>query len=322
MKAIMNAPLLVLLVLSPINLLLHYLLILHPSTAIGFLGAPIASCTISYLILCCYVLYIRFVQGGAAWGGFSIDALNISMMWEFIRLGVPGVIMLASEWWAFEIMALIAGILGKNSLAAQSILMSTYSLTYMIPLGISVACTSVVGNALGAGDQRMAQLASRASLALGLSIGFFIGVVLFLVRHQWSYLWNDDQEVAQLVATIIPFLSFFQLSDAISAICNSVFLGTGKQKLGAVMNIAAYYVLGLPLGWYLAFHPMGMTGLMGMWVGLESALLVLSIVQMGFIITLDWNHEVLVAKQRLSLENEGYSPISIHDEEEAFFDAE
>jgi MATE family multidrug resistance protein len=279
-------------------------------------------------------LYIRFVQGGNAWGGFDFkEMFNYRLLCEFVKLGIPGCLMMCSEWWAFEIMALLAGILGKTSLAAQSVLMSSCSLTYMIPLGIGVSSSTLIGNALGAGDGRTAQVASRAALALGLITASMTCFALISLRKHWGYMWDDDQEVASLVETILPLVAFFQLSDATGAIGGGILRGTGKQKFGAIINLVAYYIIGMPLGVCLAFPPfkgMQSMGLFGLWVGLTIGLLSVSVFQIGFILFLDWNQEVANAKARLELENDGYAAIpwaadedetEIDEEDEVFHDS-
>jgi MATE family multidrug resistance protein len=149
----MKAPLFT---LSPVNV---YLFVFNPSTAIGFLGAPIALSIVNCLILSFYILYIRFIQGGDAWGGFCLkEMFNTRLLWEFVKLGIPGCLMMRSEWWAFEIMALLAGILGEKTLAAL------FSPT-CFPLELAYL---VIGNSLGSGDGRTAQVASRAALSFGL----------------------------------------------------------------------------------------------------------------------------------------------------------
>lgn len=44
---------------------------------------------------------------------------------------------------------------------------------------------------------------------------------------------------------------------------------TGRQHLGALFNLVAYYVLALPLGITLAFHPKTHLGLQGLWLGMS-----------------------------------------------------
>lgn len=62
-----------------------------------------------------------------------------------MALGVPGVVMVCAEWWAFEILALAAGLLGETKLAAQAVILNTCSLTYSIPLGVCIATSTRIG---------------------------------------------------------------------------------------------------------------------------------------------------------------------------------
>jgi len=43
----------------------------------------------------------------------------------------------------------------------------------------------------------------------------------------------------------------------------------GRQHLGAIFNLVAYYVLALPVGITLAFHPRTHLGLQGLWIGMS-----------------------------------------------------
>lgn len=54
--------------------------------------------------------------------------------------------MLCSEWWAYEILTIFASILGVEHVAAQSIILQTASLAFMLPLGIGIASASLIGN--------------------------------------------------------------------------------------------------------------------------------------------------------------------------------
>lgn len=103
------------------------------------------------------------VQWGLSWNHPSVqrtlqpwsnDALK---GWrQFIALGVPGTVMLCSEWWAYEILSLFASFKGTTALAAQAIILQTASLVFMIPLGLGVASASLVGNAIGAKRRALA----------------------------------------------------------------------------------------------------------------------------------------------------------------------
>lgn len=49
-------------------------------------------------------------------------------------------------------------------------------------------------------------------------------------------------------------------------LCQPSYLG--RQHLGAIFNLVAYYVLALPVGIGLAFHSRTHLGLQGLWIGI------------------------------------------------------
>jgi multidrug resistance protein, MATE family len=144
-QGIMHASLHVLLIASPINVFLQWLLV-WSSYSLGFIGAPIATSITNILVPLMTILYIAKIEGSECWGGWDWkEALHMRQIWTFLCLGFPGVIMLCSEWWAFEVVALAAGILGDNELAAQTIVLNTCSLFFMNPLGFSIATSTRIG---------------------------------------------------------------------------------------------------------------------------------------------------------------------------------
>ena len=50
-------------------------------------------------------------------------------------------------------------------------------------------------------------------------------------------------------------------------VASKIILGIGRQHLGALFNVIAYYILALPLGITMAFHPKLALGLQGLWIG-------------------------------------------------------
>ena len=67
---------------------------------------------------------------------FNRESFNWEGCKEFLRLGVPGTLMQCAEWWAFELLAIFAGMLGKHELAAQVAVINIIGLIFMVPLGI------------------------------------------------------------------------------------------------------------------------------------------------------------------------------------------
>ena len=123
----------VLLFTSPLNALLNYLFVY--TFEIGLLGAPIATGISYWLSFLLLVAYARFVAGWECWGGWSKRCLQVRKMWTFARLAFLGIIHVGTEWWAFEIVAIVAGQLGTIDLASQSVIMTTDQVMNTIPFG-------------------------------------------------------------------------------------------------------------------------------------------------------------------------------------------
>lgn len=57
----------------------------------------------------------------------------------------------------------------------------------------------------------------------------------------------------ELVAETLPICALFQLWDSLAAAAGGVLRGQGRQRIGAWINLAAYYILALPFSFFTAF---------------------------------------------------------------------
>lgn len=83
---------------------------------------------------------------------------------DYLRIGVPGALMVCFEWWAFELLAIFSAYMGVADLAAEVVVINLVAFLFMMPLGISFAASSLTGNCIG---RRNIKLAKRfASMSL------------------------------------------------------------------------------------------------------------------------------------------------------------
>lgn len=297
-QGIMKAHLMVTLIATPINIFLQWLLVWSPYQ-IGIKGAPIATSITYSIILALMILYIAYIEGYEAWGGWEFkQVFDFKQICIFLKLGVPGMFQLCSEWWAFEVVALLAGLLGTDMLAAQTIVLNTSSLFYMLPLGLSIASATRVGNCLGANSSEKAKTASSVAIRLGLAVGLFNFIVLICIKKHWGWAWTNDAKVVNIVSDILPLAALFQFSDSFGAVGGGILRGSGRQRSGALINLAGYYILGLPIGVVLAFsfnH-----GLKGLWEGLTVSLFIVSIILYIILYYTDWEQEASKARSLIN----------------------
>ncbi|KAL4827425.1 hypothetical protein H8958_022819 [Nasalis larvatus] len=162
-------------------------------------------------------------------------------------------LMLCMEWWAYEVGSFLSGILGMVELGAQSIVYELAILVYMVPAGFSVAASVRVGNALGAGDMEQARKSSTVSLLITVLFAVDFSVLLLSCKDHVGYLFTTDQDIINLLAQVVPIYAVSHLFEALACASGGVLRGSGNQKVGAIVNTAGYYVLGLPIGTTLIF---------------------------------------------------------------------
>jgi len=295
----------VLIVVFPINAAISIAFIHH--TPLGLLGSPLALSMTYWLSFGLLALYTTFspthIQNGT-WGGIKLKAVfDPKSCIVFLKLALPGILMVGTEWAAFEIVALAAGRLGELPLAAQSVIMTTDQILNTIPFGIGVAASTRVGNLLGLQSAMGAKRASHASALLSVIVGAIVMIILLASKDVFGYIFSEEVDVVRLVSKVMPLVASFQVADGLVGSCGGVLRGQGRQHLGALFNLVAYYVLALPVGITLAFHPQTHLGLQGLWIGQVLGLFVVGIGEYGAVwLGTDWDKEVQRGKDRNLLE--------------------
>lgn len=198
--------------------------------------------------------------------GAGVLALGPTL--RLLWLGLPGVVQMALEVWAFQAAALMMGWIGETALAANAIVLNLASLSFMAPLGVSSAGSARVGNLLGAGQPwgRAAWLTVGLGAAVML---FFAGVFLFFPRGLVA-IYTDAPEVAAVAVSLLPVVAAFQIFDGTQVSCLGALRGAGDLKVPALTGLIGYWALGLPMAWVLAFRLE--LGPRGVWSGLAIGL--------------------------------------------------
>ncbi|ETN39867.1 uncharacterized protein HMPREF1541_06093 [Cyphellophora europaea CBS 101466] len=272
---IFHASTYVLLITAPLNIACNYTFVWSSRFGIGFQGSPIATAMSFNLMALLLALYVRFVDGYQCFGGFSTKALKD---WKpMLKLAGPGIIMICSEWWAVEAMAMAASYLGTVSLAAHSIIQTTANLSFQIPFSASAVVAARIGNLVGAGRQHSARISSTTAIMLGVGLGLNNSIFLILVRRVWGWLLTNDAETIGVFITVVPILAAFQIADATTIITSGILRGLGLQRTGSIISLFSYNVLAIPLA--LTFTFVRHWGVVGLWSGMLIAITTAALLQ-------------------------------------------
>ncbi|KAG0149219.1 hypothetical protein CROQUDRAFT_669301 [Cronartium quercuum f. sp. fusiforme G11] len=293
-QGIMHVSTIVLIIVSPINVLLNWIFI----SKLGFRGAALGT-TITYWLAFSIICVVgRLMGGGKAWGGWSRKCFE--SLWPMFKLSIAGFLMVGTEWWAFEIVALVAGRISVLSLEAQSVILTLDQVLATLPFGVGVSASARIGHLLGARQPIKARSAGLAAVSLSTIIGGSVTIILLTTRNRFGYLFSVDDDVGGLVAEVLPYVAAFQIADGWAQSCSGILRGVGLQNVGVTVNIVAYYLIALPLSITLAFRTS--MGLSGLWLGQCVALFLVGLSEFVMIQWIRWDDEVERAVDRVESE--------------------
>lgn len=288
-------------IVAPFNAILNYLLVWGPEPIrLGFIGAPLATAISFNLVSLLSIIYGIFFVPKTAW--HPLSRRMFTGLGVLVQLGISGVGQVASEWWAWELVALAASLLGPAALATQSVLLVSSSTTFQAPFALSVATSVRIGNLLGERRAKRAGATAITSIILALGIAAIPSALFIVFRDSWAYIFNDDPEVVAYVSDILPLAALFQVFDGTAAVAGGILRAQGKQLTGAVLNLSAYYIIGIPFGMLLGFK-YGM-GLHGIWIGLTVSLVYCAVFGTWIGLRTDWQRQVEKVERRLAAERD------------------
>ncbi|KAJ1854821.1 ethionine resistance protein [Coemansia sp. RSA 1822] len=296
-QGIMRANTIVMAVVMPIHIFTSYVLVWSPRVGLGFAGASLATVISSWLQFLGMCVFVAMSDARHAWGGFTWECSR--NMWDFYRLAIPGAAMLACSWAAFELVTFGSSLFGPTVLAAQACIFSAMALTYQTPAAIGSATATRIGNLLGLGQPRRARYSAYVAICMGYIVGIICSILLYVNRKRWGYLYTRDHNVARVCAELMPYFSAVQTFDGMNGLVGGVMRALGKQRVGALVAFPSFWILGIPLGFYLALGPLELE-VVGLWLGLAAAVVAYTGAQQWYILfCVDWRHEVKACLERL-----------------------
>ena len=185
---------------------------------------------------------------------------------KLLNLGIPSGFQFIFEVAAFDFSLVMMGWLGTTELAAHQIAINLATLSYMVTSGLAAAATIRVGYYSGKNDPANLRRAVYTILSLGLMLMLFFGSVFIAGRSILPTLYVHDATVITIAMDLLLIAGLFQLSDGAQVICIAALRGLQDVRIPSVLIFIAYWVLALPLGYWLTFE-MGW-GAEGIWIGL------------------------------------------------------
>ncbi|WP_134683776.1 MATE family efflux transporter [Brevibacillus migulae] len=257
----------------PINVALNYLLIFGKLgfPRLGGIGAGYASAITYWCILLISVYVVHRVEPFTQYAIFSrFYRISLRAWKELLRLGVPIGFTIFFEVSIFAAVTLLMSNFDTATIAAHQAAMNFASFIYMVPMSISMALTILVGFEVGAQRYKDAKQYSYMGIGIALVLACVCGVGLLIFTEQVASFYTNDAHVLQLATHFLLYSILFLLSDATAAPIQGILRGYKDVTVPFIAALVSYWVIGLPLGYYMANYTAW--GATGYWIGLISGL--------------------------------------------------
>lgn len=236
---------------------------LAPALAYGWLGtAPMGAvgCAASLLIntsllaaagLSCLAMSSWSRKHGllVAWERPQLTRLN-----ELLKLGLPIGMSTFVEMTSFALIGLLVASLGATQVGANRVISNYIGICYMLPLAISIATLTLVGQAAGARNRNCVRQTVKAGLLLGGCASALVGACLWIFARRITVNYTPDPNVQNAVLALLPLIIFNQFFDALQTIAAQSLRGLKIARGPMVIHILCFWGIGLAGGWWLCYR--------------------------------------------------------------------
>lgn len=283
---------------SSLSVLLHvplnFLLVKYFDMGVSGVALAMALTNLNLVIMLCLFIYFSGVYKDT-WVTPSMDCLR---GWsKLLALAVPTCVSVCLEWWWYELMIILCGLLQnpKATIASMGILIQTTSLVYVFPSALSLGVSTRVGNELGARRPAKARISMIVSVFIAVALGLAAMVFTTMIRHRWGKLFTRDREILELTAMALPLAGLCELGNCPQTTGCGVLRGSARPNIGANINLGSFYVIGMPVAFLMGFEMK--LGFPGLWIGLLAAQASCAVLMMFVLVRTDWILQVERAKE-------------------------
>lgn len=269
-----KTPMLSGLLVNAVNIALNFLLIYPsrtillgkwelflPGAGLGVIGAGIASA-------------VAFVVGGIVIAVallrhpvLSPLGIRITPDWDVLRpclkVALPNALQRFATSSGYVVFAMMINSLGGVATAAHTIANTVESAFYIPGYGMQAAAATLAGNAWGARDRARIKELTRLIIPVEAAMMLISGGLLFVFAPQMMSIFNKDEAVILLGATVLRMVALSEPFYGITIILEGMMQGMGNTVKPLILNIAGMWGIRI-VGTFICIHFFEM-GLISAW---------------------------------------------------------
>jgi putative MATE family efflux protein len=257
-----KTPMIITAIMNIINIVLGYILIFGNLgfEAMGIKGAAIAT-ALSQIAACFIGLYVLFSRDGVlnSYLNKNFFRMDLTQIRSVYRVGLPT--SMENMFWQLAAIILSRSILtyGETAFAAHQLGLQAESISYTPSAGFGIAATAFIGQALGAGDKKLAKIYLRQIMKGSIALTSISIIILVFFPKTMMALLTDNPEVINLGAIYLILMGLVQLPQNASHVLIGAMrgagytnipmlvAGTGLWGIRVPLTLVAVYLLKLPI---------------------------------------------------------------------------
>ena len=146
----------------------------------------------------------------------------------YLEVGLPGALMLCFEWWLFEVLAIFAGLMGVEMLAAEVIIVNLASFVFMIPLGCSFAASAFTGYFTASGKIAEGKKYTRLTILFNSLLTLIMLLLVYVFQKQIASFFTKEEKVVAIIEDCMTVLYFYFFFDTIHGVQSGIIRGLGR----------------------------------------------------------------------------------------------
>jgi multidrug resistance protein, MATE family len=236
---------------------------------------------------------------------------------EYLKIAIPSAFLLCAEWWAFEIMSIIAIWISKLDYTVHILMANFNGNFYAISIGFGMAGSILIGKSICTSTIQVVKKYAIITYLYGIIFMSFFCTIIFFLRKKVLYMYIDQEDVIEKGEDVLIVLCLLNLFDMTQTIFGCVCRGLGKQLIASLIVFINFYITQTSMG--ILFGKLAHWGVLGIWIGSLISCILCSLGYLIILLKFDWERIQLETLKRIQHDTEILTEEENRNDESFYF---
>ncbi len=223
--------------------------------AMGVAGAALGTLIARLIEFIVSIVYLLYFEKNLRFRLSDFQpSLDRDSIRQWVKITLPLLLIDIQMNLASSVQTMITGRISDSYISANAIVHNSWMLPNVFLMGVSMAASIMIGNAIGLGDKEKAKRDSQRFVGASVAFGIFGGIMVQIILPILSSFYRVTDTTLLLAKDMGYAASISVLFlGASSILCNGVIKAGGMTNKILIVNIVSTWVIAIPLGYLGAF---------------------------------------------------------------------